>query len=61
MVGDDVWTDALGARRAGLRGVVVLTGKHGPDDLARAAAQGRGGGRPDAVAASLAEVVAALD
>ena len=61
MVGDDVWTDALGARRAGLRGIVVLSGKHGTDDLARAAAQGRGGGRPDAVAASLAEVVAALD
>jgi HAD superfamily hydrolase (TIGR01450 family) len=61
MVGDDVWSDALGARRAGLRGIVVLSGKHRSDDLARAAAQGRGGGRPDAVAASLAEVVAALD
>ena len=61
MVGDDVWTDALGARRAGLRGIVVLSGKHAADDVARAAAQGRGGGRPDAVAASLAEVVAALD
>jgi len=61
MVGDDVWSDALAARRAGLRGIVVLSGKHGSDDLARAAAQGRGGGRPDAVAASLAEVVAALD
>jgi HAD superfamily hydrolase (TIGR01458 family) len=61
MVGDDVWTDALGARRAGLRGIVVLSGKHGSDDVARAATQGRGGGRPDAVAASLAEVVAALD
>lgn len=61
MVGDDVWSDALAARRAGLRGIVVLSGKHGSDDLARAAAQGRGGGRPDAVAASLADVVAALD
>ncbi|HEU0237606.1 MAG TPA: HAD-IIA family hydrolase [Candidatus Limnocylindrales bacterium] len=61
MVGDDVWSDALAARRAGLRGIVVLSGKHGSDDLARAAAQARGGGRPDAVAASLAEVVAALD
>jgi len=61
MIGDDVWSDALAARRAGLRGIVVLSGKHGSDDLARAAAQGRGGGRPDAVAASLAEVVAALD
>lgn len=61
MIGDDVWTDALGARRVGLRGIVVLTGKHGREEVDRAAAQGRGGGRPDAVAASLAEVVAALD
>jgi ribonucleotide monophosphatase NagD (HAD superfamily) len=61
MVGDDVWTDALAARRAGLRGVVVLSGKHGRPELDRAAAQRRGGGSPDAVAASLADVVAALD
>jgi len=60
MVGDDVWTDALAARRAGLRGLVVLTGKHGRDELDRAAGMARGGGRPDAVAASLAELVAAL-
>jgi HAD superfamily hydrolase (TIGR01458 family) len=61
MVGDDVWTDALAAQRAGLRGILVLTGKHGPDDLARAAEQRRAGGRPDAVFRSLADVVAALD
>jgi len=61
MVGDDVRTDVLAAQRAGLRGVLVLTGKHGLDDVARAAAQRRGGGRPDVVAGSLAEVVAALD
>jgi len=61
MVGDDVWSDALGARRAGLRGIVVMTGKHGPEELARAAAQGRGGGDPDAVFGSLSDVVAALD
>jgi HAD superfamily hydrolase (TIGR01458 family) len=61
MVGDDVWTDALAARRAGLRGVMVLSGKHGADELARAAGQARGGGHPDAVAPSLADVVAALD
>jgi HAD superfamily hydrolase (TIGR01458 family) len=61
MVGDDVWTDALAARRAGLRGIVVLSGKHGRAELERAAAQHRGGGSPDAVAASLADVVAALD
>lgn len=60
MVGDDVWTDALAARRAGLRGFVVLTGKHGRDELDRAAGMARGGGRPDGVAASLAELVAAL-
>jgi len=61
MVGDDVWTDVLAGQRVGLRGVFVLSGKHGPAELERAAARRRGGGRPDAVAASLAEVVAALD
>jgi ribonucleotide monophosphatase NagD (HAD superfamily) len=61
MVGDDVWTDALAARRAGLRGIVVLSGKHGQEDVARAATFRRGGGQPDAVAPSLADVVAALD
>jgi len=60
MVGDDVWNDALAAQRIGLRGVLVLSGKHGVAELDRAAGQGRGGGRPNAVAASLAEVVAAL-
>jgi HAD superfamily hydrolase (TIGR01458 family) len=60
MVGDDVWTDALAAQRAGLRGFVVLTGKHGQEELDEAAAMRRGGGRPDGVAASLAELVAAL-
>jgi HAD superfamily hydrolase (TIGR01458 family) len=61
MVGDDVWFDVLGAQRAGLRGVLVLSGKHGEEELARAAAQSRGGGIPTAVAPTLAEVVAALD
>lgn len=61
MVGDDIWTDVLAGQRAGLRGVFVLTGKHGPDELERAASRRRGGGEPDAVAASLAGVVAALD
>ncbi len=59
MVGDDIRSDILAAQRVGLRGVFVLTGKHGLHDLGSAAA-GRGGGRPDAVASSLAEVVAAL-
>jgi HAD superfamily hydrolase (TIGR01458 family) len=61
MVGDDLWFDVLGAQRAGLRGVLVRSGKHGDAELARAAAQARGGGSPTAVAPTLAEVVAALD
>jgi HAD superfamily hydrolase (TIGR01458 family) len=61
MIGDDVWTDVLAARRQGLRGILVLSGKHGLADIEKAAAQRRGGGSPDAVAPSLAEVVAALD
>jgi HAD superfamily hydrolase (TIGR01458 family) len=60
MVGDDVWNDVLGAQRAGLRGIFVRSGKHGEAELERAARQSRGGGRPDAVAADLAAVVAAL-
>jgi HAD superfamily hydrolase (TIGR01458 family) len=60
MVGDDVRTDVRAAQRAGLRGIFVLSGKHGPDDVEVAATE-RGGRRPDAIAASLAEVVAALD
>lgn len=61
MVGDDIRTDVLAGQRARLRGVFVLTGKHGLDDLAPRAANGRGGREPDAIAPSLAEVVAALD
>ena len=61
MVGDDLWTDVLAAQRAGLRGVFVLSGKHGRDDLRKAAGQKRGGGRPAFVANSLADVVAELD
>jgi HAD superfamily hydrolase (TIGR01458 family) len=60
MVGDDVWTDVLAAQRAGMRGILVRTGKHGDAELAEAAGRRRGGGRPDAVAGSLAEVVAAF-
>jgi hypothetical protein len=48
------------AKRVGLRGVLVLTGKHGAAEV-EAAARRRGGTRPDAIAPSLAEVVAALD
>ena len=52
--------DARAADALGLRGVLVLTGKHGPAEV-ESAARGRGGTRPDAIAPSLSEVVAALD
>lgn len=57
MVGDDVWSDVAAAQRAGLRAVLVLTGKHGEAELARLAARG---GAPDAVLPSIVEVVAAV-
>jgi HAD superfamily hydrolase (TIGR01458 family) len=60
MVGDDVRTDVLAAKRAGMRGILVLTGKHDADEVERAAAERRGGGWPDAIGASLADVVAAM-
>jgi ribonucleotide monophosphatase NagD (HAD superfamily) len=60
MVGDDVSSDIGGARRAGLRTAFVRSGKHGDAELAAAAAGARGY-RPDAVAPSIAEIVAALD
>ena len=59
MVGDDPVADVRAAQRVGLRGVLVLTGKTSEADLAGLA---RGPRRPpDAIAASLADVVAALD
>ena len=61
MVGDDIRTDVQAGQRSGLRGVFVLTGKHGLEDVPRAPGHGRAGREPDAVAPSLAEVVAALD
>lgn len=58
MVGDDLWNDIAGAQDAGLRGIFVRSGKQGDDDLARfLSIDGR---RPDAVAPSIAEVVAAV-
>jgi HAD superfamily hydrolase (TIGR01458 family) len=60
MVGDDVRSDVRAAQRAGLRGVLVLSGKHGAADV-EVAAQERGGRRPDAIAPSLLDVVMALD
>ena len=62
MVGDDPETDVGGAHRAGLRGVLVLSGK--VDAAAFAAAQHagkiRGAARPDAVAEGVLAVVEAL-
>lgn len=60
MVGDDVRSDIRAAQRAGLRGIFVLSGKHDVMDVEAAAAE-RGGRRPDAIAGSLSDVVAALD
>lgn len=54
MVGDDPRADIAGARRAGLRGFLVLTGKVTPDEAAAT------GVRMDGVAPSLKELVAAV-
>jgi HAD superfamily hydrolase (TIGR01458 family) len=59
MVGDDIETDVGGGRRAGLRTAFVLTGKHGDAELAAFVGR-RGRAAPDYVAASLADLVAAL-
>ena len=61
MVGDDIRNDVLAGQRAGLRGVFVLTGKHSATDLERIRSDVRRTRMPDAVARSLADVVAALD
>ena len=59
MVGDDPVADVAAAQRVGLRGILVLSGKVGPEDVATLPTRRRRA--PDAIAASLAEVVAALD
>jgi HAD superfamily hydrolase (TIGR01458 family) len=63
MVGDDPLADVAAAQRVGLRGILVLSGKTRAADLAGTAP--RAGKRakrvPDAIAATLADVVAALD
>jgi len=55
MIGDDPRADLAAARRVGLRGVLVLTGKTSRAEAARAGLAGA------TVAADLAAVVAALD
>ena len=66
MVGDDLKADVAAAQRVGLRGILVLTGKTSLADLAGQAGPGGPAGSrirrgPDGVAASLVDVVAALD
>lgn len=62
MVGDDLETDVAGARRAGLRGILVLSGKTDSAKVGAAAASGRlrGSARPDAVAPDVGTVVEAV-
>ncbi len=60
MVGDDLRADLAPARRLGLRGILVLTGKHGREDVERAAARSPRRGAADGIADSLRDVVAAL-
>jgi HAD superfamily hydrolase (TIGR01458 family) len=54
MVGDDPESDVEAAMRAGLRGILVLSGKVGEKDVPRLAV------RPDAIFPSLVEAVDAI-
>ena len=54
VIGDDVEADVAGAQAAGMRGVLVRTGKYRPEVLARS------GVRPDRVADSLGEALKAM-
>lgn len=60
MVGDDLEADIRAAQRVGLKGILVLTGKVSAGRLDSLPMSGRRR-PPDAVAPSLADVVAALD
>ncbi|HEY8636728.1 MAG TPA: HAD hydrolase-like protein, partial [Candidatus Limnocylindrales bacterium] len=60
-VGDDLRADVAAAQRVGLRGILVLSGKTTAADAERARRAERVGRGPDAIAGTLAEVVAALD
>jgi ribonucleotide monophosphatase NagD (HAD superfamily) len=55
VVGDDAQADVGGAQAAGLRGVLVRTGKFRADELARS------GVRPDAILDSAADVMGLVD
>lgn len=54
MIGDDLESDVGGAQAAGMRGVLVRTGKHRADETARSRV------RPDAVLGSLGELATLL-
>jgi ribonucleotide monophosphatase NagD (HAD superfamily) len=58
MVGDDLRADVAAAQGVGMRAILVLSGK---TDAAAAERAARGTRGPDAIAATLADVVAALD
>ena len=58
MVGDDAVADVAAAKRIGLRGILVLSGKTAASDLPQS--NGPGARQPDAVTRDLAAVVAAL-
>jgi HAD superfamily hydrolase (TIGR01450 family) len=62
MVGDDPRADVAAAQRVGLRGILVLSGKTTSAEAAALSGPGvRGRRGPDAIAVTLADVVAALD
>ncbi len=50
VIGDDLESDVAGAQAAGLRGILVRTGKYRPEELERSPI------RPDAVLGSIAEL-----
>lgn len=60
MVGDDPIADIGGALEVGMRGILVLTGKVDAN-AAEASMSGPARSRPTAIAASLPDIVAALD
>jgi HAD superfamily hydrolase (TIGR01458 family) len=60
MVGDDPRSDIGGARRLGMRGALVLSGRTTPEAAAALLAGMRRPTTPDAVAAGVGDVVAAL-
>ncbi|MFQ5510398.1 MAG: TIGR01458 family HAD-type hydrolase [Candidatus Krumholzibacteriia bacterium] len=54
MIGDDIETDVGGAQMAGIRGVLVKTGKYRQDDVDRSAVE------PDAVLSSITDLMEML-